>query len=99
MIVRRPACALSVRDGATCSAFAHVGGFAAEEEVVARRCEEIDHLGVVAQAQSVIATMNSSRNNCTSPPPILLGLPPNRRSLRILKLKPIGRMARSITRS
>jgi hypothetical protein len=28
------------------SAFAHIGGFAAEKEVVARRREEIDHLGV-----------------------------------------------------
>src|SRR5262249_7427961 len=33
---------------ASCSTFADVGGFAAEEEVVARRREEIDHLGVFA---------------------------------------------------
>ena len=46
--------------GATCSAFAHVGGFAAEQAVVARGCEEIDHLGVVAEPGLVLRT---SRND------------------------------------
>src|SRR5215472_7015606 len=31
------------------SAFAHVGGFAAHPEVLAWRCEEIDHLSVFAK--------------------------------------------------
>src|SRR5262245_59768131 len=42
------------------SAFAHVGGFAADEEVVARRREEIDHLGVFGEPPFVLGT---SRND------------------------------------
>ena len=42
------------------SAFAHVGGFAADEEVVARRREEIDHLGVFGEPPFVLRT---SRND------------------------------------
>jgi hypothetical protein len=48
-----------------CSAFAHVGGFAAEEEVVARRREEIDHLRVFAEPCLVLRT---SRNDHTTLP-------------------------------
>src|SRR5262249_26793802 len=36
--------------------FAHVGGFAADEEVVARRREEIDHLRVFAEPSLVLCT-------------------------------------------
>ena len=43
-----------------CSAFAHVGGFAAEQEVVALRRKEIDHLGVFAEPCLVLRT---SRND------------------------------------
>src|SRR6266566_2315491 len=43
-----------------CSALAHVGGFAAEQEVVARRREEIDHFTVFAEPSLVLRT---SRNN------------------------------------
>src|SRR5262245_64896588 len=43
-----------------CSAFAHVGGFAAHQEVLARRCEEIDHLSVFAKPCLVLRT---SRND------------------------------------
>src|SRR5882724_5363881 len=39
---------------------AHIGGFAAEQEVVARRREEIDHLGVFAVLCLVLHT---SRND------------------------------------
>src|SRR5215510_12339336 len=53
----RPVCG---EDGASCSAFAHVGGFATEEEVVARRHKEIDHLGIFAKPSFVLCT---SRNN------------------------------------
>src|SRR5262249_1535814 len=42
------------------SAFAHVGGFAADEEVVTRRREEIDHLSVFAEPCLVLRT---SRND------------------------------------
>src|SRR6516162_10406649 len=49
-----------VRRRPVCSAFAHVGGFAADQEVVARRCEEIDHLGVFAEPCLVLST---SRND------------------------------------
>src|SRR5437016_6977894 len=42
------------------SAFAHVGGFAATQEVVARRHEEVDHLGVFAEPCLVQRT---SRND------------------------------------
>src|SRR5262249_8461352 len=45
---------------ASCSTFAHVGGFAAEQGVVARRREEIDHLGVIAEPCLVFCT---SRNH------------------------------------
>src|SRR5262249_45783840 len=38
------------------SAFAHVGGFSAEQEVVARRREEIDHLAVFAEPSLVLRT-------------------------------------------
>src|SRR5260370_19002741 len=44
----------------TCSAFAHVGGFAAEQEVLAWRSEEIDHLGVFVEPCLVLRT---SRND------------------------------------
>src|SRR5262245_64471422 len=50
----------ALRRRTSCSAFAHVGGFAAEEEVVARRREEIDHLGIFAKPSFVLCT---SRNN------------------------------------
>jgi hypothetical protein len=36
------------------SALAHIGGFAAQQEVVARRREEIDHFGVFANVQVAI---------------------------------------------
>src|SRR5262249_53555429 len=36
--------------------FAHVGGFAASQEVIARRREEIDHLGVLAEPCLVLRT-------------------------------------------
>src|SRR6266487_5835890 len=45
-----------------CSAFAHVGGFAAEEEVVARRREEIDHLAVFAEPCLVLGTSRNDHN-------------------------------------
>src|SRR5215472_17966545 len=43
-----------------CLAFAHVGRFAAEQEVVARRREEVDYLGVFAEPCLVLRT---SRND------------------------------------
>src|SRR5262249_5609598 len=46
--------------GPSFSAFAHVGGFAAEQEVVAWRSEEIDHLGVFAEPCLVLG---ASRND------------------------------------
>jgi hypothetical protein len=49
-----------VRRRPVCSAFAHVGGFAAHQEVLARRCEEIDHLGVFAKPCLVL---RASRND------------------------------------
>src|SRR6266511_783323 len=42
------------------SAFAHIGGFAAEQEVLARRREEIAHLAVFAEPSLVLRT---SRND------------------------------------
>ena len=38
------------------SALAHIGGFAAQQEVVARRREEIDHLAVFAEPSLVLRT-------------------------------------------
>jgi len=49
-----------IRHCVQCSAFAHVGGFAANQEVVARRREEVDHLGVFAEPCLVFRT---SRND------------------------------------
>src|SRR5215813_7170965 len=43
-----------------CLAVAHVGGFAANQEIVARRREEINHLGVFAEPCLVLRT---SRND------------------------------------
>jgi len=54
--IERAACLAASEDGAGCLAPAHVGGFAAEEEVVARRSEEIDHLGVFAESCLVLCT-------------------------------------------
>ena len=51
---------LSVKRRASRSAIAHVGEFAAEEEVVARRRKEIDHLGIFAEPSLVLGT---SRND------------------------------------
>src|SRR5262245_963308 len=47
---------------ASCSAFAYVGGFAADEEVVARRREEIDYLGVFAEPYLVLCTSRNDDN-------------------------------------
>src|SRR6516164_9046211 len=49
-----------IRHCVQCSAFAHVGRFAAHQEVLARRCEEIDHLSVFAKPCLVLRT---SRND------------------------------------
>jgi hypothetical protein len=43
-------------------AFAHVGGFAAEQEVVAHRCEEVDHLRVFAESGLVFGTSRNDDN-------------------------------------
>src|SRR6266567_8839482 len=45
-----------------CSAFAHVSGSAAEQEVVARRREEINHLGVFAEPCLVLRTSRNDHN-------------------------------------
>jgi hypothetical protein len=56
-----PAPCLAAReDGAGGLALAHVGGFAPDQEVVARRREEIDHLSVFAEPSFVLYT---SRND------------------------------------
>src|SRR5262245_16272150 len=46
----------NTRVGWCCFAIAHIGGSAAGEEVVARRGEEIDHLGVLAEPCLVLRT-------------------------------------------
>src|SRR5262245_34887915 len=48
-----------IRHCVQASTFAHVGGFAAHQEVLARRCEEIDHLSVFVKPCLVFRT---SRN-------------------------------------
>src|SRR5215510_5419337 len=60
--MRTPACAqrnlgIAEPEG---SALAHIGGFSAQQEVVARRREEIDHFAVFAKPSLVLRT---SRND------------------------------------
>ena len=57
--IERAPCLAAREDGAGCLTLAHVGGFAAHQEVLARRCEEIDHLSVFAKPCLVLRT---SRN-------------------------------------
>src|SRR5262249_51274970 len=70
---RSPWSKLNMR--ASCSTFADVGGFAAGEEVVARRREEIDHLAVFAEP---CLMLHSSRHDTTSPWPQTRRSPPGR---------------------
>src|SRR5215831_5073086 len=47
---------------AACLTFAHVIGLAAPQEVLTRRCEEIDHLGVFAEPCLVLGTSRNDHN-------------------------------------
>src|SRR5262249_36973467 len=53
----------------------HVGGFAAEEEVVARRREEIDHLGVFAKPSFVLCTSRNNHHVALAADPLLAAEP------------------------
>ena len=53
-----------------CSAFAHVGGSAAKWEIVARRREEIDHLGVFVEPCLVLRTPRNDHDVATAADPL-----------------------------
>src|SRR6266567_1941252 len=57
---------------AVCSAFAHVSGSAAEEEVVARRREEIDHLGVFPKPCLVLRASRNDHNVTLAADPLFV---------------------------
>jgi hypothetical protein len=51
-----------IKAGAACLAFAHVAGFATQQKVLTRRCEEIDHLGIFAEPCLVLRTSRNDHN-------------------------------------
>src|SRR5262249_33801125 len=55
--------------------FVHVGGFATEQEVLARRCEEIDHLGIFAEPYLVLGTSRNDHNVAGAADPLFAAEP------------------------
>src|SRR5438874_141135 len=58
-----------------CFAFAYVGGFATEQEVLARWSEEIDHLGVFPEPSLVLRTARNDHNVARAADPLFAAEP------------------------